>query len=329
MERLERIVRLHSLLKSARYPLSLRSLMEELRCSRATLYRDIAFLRDVLRAPIENLTIDEAAHIRYGDEGAAYELPGLWLSPEELRALIVLERLLPRQESELIGSALEPLREAIGELLRKQAGGRELPYHRIRIVEIGQRRVDAQVFGVVANALLERKRLRFRYKARSTNQESERDVSPQRLVHYRDNWYLDAYDHDREALRSFSVDRIREPVPVAGESCRDIPDAELDEHYRSSYGIFAGPARERAVIRFSARAARWVAEERWHGQQEGRFLADGRYELSVPYGHPRELLMDVLRYGPEAEVVSPVSLREQAKALLEATLAGYERPPEA
>jgi predicted DNA-binding transcriptional regulator YafY len=328
MERLERIIRLHNLLKAARYPVSMHRLTDELKCSRATLYRDVAFLRDMLHAPIESSSIDDVAHFAYGKGGESYELPGLWLTAEELRALIVLLRLLPKRESGVIGSALEPLRERIEELLHEQAGGRALPFERIRIIEIGQRRFDPRVFAVVANALLERQRLRFRYRARSTDQVSEREVSPQRLVHYRDNWYLDAYDHHREALRSFSVDRIRDPLPVAGSACRDISDTELDAHFRSSYGIFSGPAKDRAVIRFSARAARWVAEERWHSQQEGRFLPDGRYELSLPYGHPRELLMDVLRYGPEAEIIAPLSLREQAKALLQATLAGYERAPE-
>ncbi len=324
MDRLERIARLHTLLRAARYPLSLKRLSEELQCSRATFYRDLGFLRDVLLAPVETVSINDEVHFRYGEGGARYELPGLWLSAEELRALLILDRLLPRQESELVNSALEPLRDRIGELLRTQAGGRELPYERIRIIEIGRRRVEPRVFSAVANAVLERRRLSFRYRARSTDEQTEREVSPQRLVHYRDNWYLDAFDHGRQALRSFSLDRIRDPVIASAEPCEDIDEAALDAHYRSSYGIFGGKATAIARIRFSARAARWVADEHWHSQQRGRWLEDGGYELEVPYRHPRELLMDVLRYGPEAEIVEPLSLREQAKALLQATLAAYD-----
>jgi predicted DNA-binding transcriptional regulator YafY len=70
-----------------------------------------------------------------------------------------------------------------------------------------------------------------------------------------------------------------------------------------------------------------VADERWHSQQKGRFLPDGRYELQLPFGNARELLMDVLRYGPDAEVVSPVSLREEMKQLLTLALTGYGSPP--
>lgn len=64
-----------------------------------------------------------------------------------------------------------------------------------------------------------------------------------------------------------------------------------------------------AVLRFIAERARWVASEEWHPEQQGRFLPDGRYELSLPYGDPRELIMDILKYGPDVEVMAPDDLR--------------------
>ena len=54
MDRYERINALHRLLKSARYPVTVMRLQEELGCSRATVYRDLAFLRDALMA--QNMT---------------------------------------------------------------------------------------------------------------------------------------------------------------------------------------------------------------------------------------------------------------------------------
>ena len=40
-------------------------------------------------------------------------------------------------------------------------------------------------------------------------------------------------------------------------------------------------------------------------------LSDGRFELRVPYSDSRELMMDVLKYGPDVEVVEPEALRAQ------------------
>jgi predicted DNA-binding transcriptional regulator YafY len=184
--------------------------------------------------------------------------------------------------------------------------------------------MDEQAFRAVCSSVLERKQLTFDYRARSTDEKTRRTVSPQRITHYRDNWYLDAWDHDREALRSFSVDRISS-ARVLDAPARDIDDAQLDEHLSGSYGIFSGTPKGWATIVFSAKSARWVADEHWHSQQQGRFLADGRYELKVPYSAARELLMDVLHYGSDAEVVEPPALREQARTLLSLALSHYDR----
>jgi proteasome accessory factor C len=135
-------------------------------------------------------------------------------------------------------------------------------------------------------------------------------VSPQRIVHYREAWYLDAWDEGKDALRSFSIDRIRRAT-VLDEPALDVPEAELDEHYSTAYGIFGGKADKIAVLRFTPERARWVADEQWHPQQEGTWLADGSYELRIPYRESRELVMDVMRQGSGVLVVAPHVLRNE------------------
>jgi predicted DNA-binding transcriptional regulator YafY len=324
MDRYERILVLHRRLKAARYPAPLRSLMDELGCSRATLYRDIAFLRDALGAPIDNDPAGEGG-FRYNEkEAERFELPGLWLNSDELHALLATHQLLDRTGSGVLSSALAPLKGRIESLLAQQAGGKRWPVERVRVIGSYVRRRDEIAFRIAASAVLERKRLDFDYLARSTNERTHRRISPQRLTHYRDNWYLDAYDHDREGLRSFSVDRLQR-ARMSEEAALDIPDTELNQHLASSYGIFSGPPKGTATIVFSPKAARWVADEHWHSKQEGRFLADGRYQLKLPYSNAKELLMDVLRYGADAEITEPESLRQQAKTLLQLALSTYER----
>ncbi|MEW5835682.1 MAG: YafY family protein [Pseudomonadota bacterium] len=324
MDRYERILTLHRLLKSAHYPVPLPRLMDELECSRATLYRDIAFLRDALGAPIESGGGEQAAFRYEIGEGERFELPGLWLTSDELAALLALNELIGRSGPGVLAGALAPFKARIEGLLSDQGSGKALPIERIRVIAWGERKLDQQVFRITAGAVLERRQLRFRYRARTTNSDSRRTVSPQRLTHYRDNWYLDAWDHDREALRSFAVDRILEPQ-AQDEKAIDVADSDLNEMLSSSYGIFAGKPKAWATIRFSAHAARWVADEHWHSQQKGEWLADGRYELQVPYSNSRELLMDVLKYGPDAEIVAPLPLREEMKIMLQLALTGYTR----
>ncbi|MBD8525477.1 helix-turn-helix transcriptional regulator [Pseudomarimonas arenosa] len=321
MDRYERILSLHRLLSAARYPVSLQRLMEELECSRATVYRDVAHLRDALGAPIEKSTEPEGFYYQH-DGGQRFELPGLWLTSDELHALLAAHQLLARTGPGVLSSALAPLKSRIDALLAEQAGGKRFPVERVRVIGAATRDLDEAAFRAIATGVLERRRLSFEYRARSTDANSTRRVSPQRLTHYRDNWYLDAFDHDREALRSFAVDRMRQPrceeVPAI-----DLAEDELNSHFASSYGIFSGAAKGWAMIRFSPHAARWVADEHWHSKQQGQLLADGSYELRLPYSNPKELLMDVMRYGPDAEIVEPASLRSEAKITLQLALANY------
>ncbi len=323
MERYERINLLHRRLSRARVPVPAQRLIDELQCSRATVYRDVAFLRDFLGAPVE--TSEDPPGFRYAtDEAERFELPGLWLSPDELHALLATHQLLERSGAGgFLSEALDPIRDRIGQLLAEQAGGTRWPVERVRVITSGTRHLDQAAFRTAAGAVLQRRRLSFRYRARSTGATTQRTVSPQRLTHYRNNWYLDAFDHERQALRSFSLDRV-DQARALDEAAADLPEAELDQHLASSYGIFSGPPKAWATIVFSADAARWAAEERWHSQQQGRVLPDGRYELRLPYSSSRELLMDILRYGPDATVVEPVSLRAEAQIRLRLALGNYE-----
>ena len=163
------------------------------------------------------------------------------------------------------------------------------------------------------------------YHARGTNEHTFRTISPQRVIHYRESWYLDAWDEGKQALRSFSIDRIHE-LTVLDEHATDISEDELDKHYASSYGIFSGEADKLAILHFTAERARWVADEQWHPQQQGTYLLDGAYELRIPYSDPRELTMDILRHAAHVKVIAPESLRRDVRDQLAAALAQYPDP---
>jgi len=66
-----------------------------------------------------------------------------------------------------------------------------------------------------------------------------------------------------------------------------------------------------------------VADERWHPQQQGRFLPDGSYQLEIPYHRADELILDILRYGPDVEVLAPPELRQEVAERLQRAAAIY------
>jgi predicted DNA-binding transcriptional regulator YafY len=257
-------------------------------------------------------------------DGQTFELPGVWFNAAELHALLTTQQLLEQLQPGLLDSQIKPLKAHLEKLLAAgQQDSGEIA-RRVRILRMAGRSTSSAHFQTVAGALLQRQRLHIRYHDRSNNKETQREVSPQRLTHYRDNWYLDAWCHERNGLRSFAVDRLREAKALEKKT-KDIAEKELDAHFASSYGIFGGKPTHTAKLLFTPQRARWVAEEQWHPQQQGRTLDDGSYELSFPYADPRELAMDILKHGAEVEVMEPESLRELVQEQLRSALGQYEK----
>jgi len=306
MDRFDRIFELNRILQAARQPVSRRRLEAELECSRATVKRIIDDMRLYLNAPI--VYDRDLNGYRYDQsEGAMYELPGLWFNASELHALLTVQQLLADVQPGLLEPVLRPLQQRIDSLLEAQRAGSEGLQGRIRVLQVAARE-SGDAFQIVAGALAQRRRLRIRYYSRWREGRDERNVSPQRLVHYRDNWYLDGWCHLRAGLRTFSIDAMEQARELE-QPALDVDAAELDDHFASSYGIFSGTPRHEAVLLFNAARARYVAKECWHRDQRSSALADGRFELRVPYSNPAELIMDILKYGPDVEVVAPPELR--------------------
>lgn len=316
MKSFEHVYRLHRMLKAARYPVPFERVQSELECSPATTKRVIAYLRDQLFAPIE--TSREPRGYRYTD--AAYELPGLWFSASEIQALLSLQQLLQIFQPGLLDDALAPLRGRLDKILAAQGLSSDSA-GRIRLLRASARDPGSR-FATVASALVQRQRLTIDYRARLSNAVTQREISPQRLTHYRDNWYLDAWCHRAGGLRTFALECIEraEALTVAAE---DLADAALDAELGGAYGIFSGAATQLAELLFAPTRARWIAGERWHPAQRGQWREDGSYLLQLPYHRDEELVLDILRYGDEVEVLGPPSLRDKVAARLAAAAQRY------
>jgi predicted DNA-binding transcriptional regulator YafY len=321
MDRLERFYKIDQLLAGGR-SVSFARLMDALAVSRAQLKRDLGYMRDRFNAPIEYDR--ESNGYRFGAPrlGPRYQLPGLWFSAEEIHALLTMQQLLEGLQPGLLTPHVKPLLARLNAILGAGDHSHEEVSRRVRVLRQAARELQHEHFTLVAQATLARRRLHIAHYHRMEDRETEREISPQRLVHYRDNWYVDAYCHLRDALRSFSIDAIRRAELLAARA-KDVPKAELDDFMKAGYGIFSGQRVAWAKLRFSPLAARWVASQQWHSQQKGAFAPDGHYVLELPYADDRELVMDILKHGPDVEVLEPAALRARVRAQLRAALKPY------
>jgi predicted DNA-binding transcriptional regulator YafY len=322
MNRTERLYRIDQLIHQ-RDVVTRQELLHELEISWATLKRDMAYLRDRLNAPI--VFDHDRGGYAFDRSGAGpqYELPGLWFNAQEIHALLTMHRLLEELDTGgLLGPQIAPLMARLHGMLDSSSGSAEEVMKRVRVIPAQNRPVDAKWFEVVGSALVQRHRLDIAYYTRGRNERGRRELSPQRLVHYRNTWYLDAWCHRTDSLRVFALDAI-EDARMIDRKARSVSQAELDRELGAGYGIYRGKALRWAVLRFSPEAARWVSAEVWHPKQETRVLEDGRYELKLPYAGTPELEMDILRHGEQVEVVSPEALRRRIAARHAAAAARY------
>lgn len=296
---------------------SFEQMLEELEVSPATLKRDLQCMRNEMNSPI--VWDAELRGYRFDKQGVGprYELPGLWFNADEIHALLTMQHLLANlDEGGVLTPHIQPLIARLNAMLGTADNEADEVRKRVLIVGMGKRAIRLSQFEKVGSALLRRKRLKISYAGRARGETTEREISPQRLVYYRDNWYLDAWCHLRNELRNFSVDAILK-AELLETRAKDVGQRSVNETLGPGYGIFAGKDLHWAKLRFTAERARWVASEQWHPKQKGSIEADGRYVLELPYADDRELLMDILKYGADVEVLAPLSLKNRLKAEIE------------
>ncbi len=324
MTKTARVYKIEMLIRN-RGHVSFQTLLDELEVSPATLKRDLDYLKDQLGAPIE---YDRFLNgYRFGEEfrGQKHELPGLWFSERELYSLLMAHQLLNDLDSDgVISRHLQPLLERIHLMLGTSEAETRALLKRVKIIGSAKRPVPSQFFELVAEALLKRRRLHLCYLTRGRGEASERDVSPQRLVHYRNTWYLDAWCHTRERLLRFALDAV-ERADALEARAKEVPLKQVEADMDGGYGIYAGAKRHWATLVFQTQAAQWVSREEWHPDQVGMWLEDGQFELKLPYSSDTEIVMDILRHGDQVRVLGPASLVASVADKLDAAAGLYHR----
>jgi predicted DNA-binding transcriptional regulator YafY len=321
----ERFYKIELLIRN-RGSVTFADLMDELGVSRATLKRDLEYLRERLDAPIvydrdRNGYRFEAASRERGN--VKHELPGLWFSEREIHALLTMHQLIEGlDEGGVLARHLQPLLDKLhGMLGASDAESREM-VKRVKVMSAARRSVAAKHFEAIGGALTRRLRVHLHYWVRSRREMTERVVSPQRLVHWRNTWYLDAWCHASDSLRRFALDAIRE-ADVAPQRAKDVSIKAIEAELDAGYGAFSGGKVQWATLDFTPEAAQWVRHEQWHPQQEAKLHGDGSLTLRLPYTDATELAMDILRHGEQVRVVAPASLAAAVKGSLERAAARY------
>jgi len=325
VDRTERFYKIEMMIRT-RGCVSMSAMLQEIEVSHATLKRDLLYLRDRMDAPIVYDYFDRGYRLQADQRDARqvnHQLPGVWFSEPEIHALLTMHQLVQGlDDGGVLARHLQPLLGKLHGMLGASEAESEQLMARIKIISATRRPVPSKWFELFGDAMLKRRRVHMRYQSRGRNQMTERDVSPQRLVHYRSTWYLDAWCHQREQLQRFALDAV-EHASVLKHKAKEVPLKKVEAALDAGYGIFAGSKVQWAKLRFTQERARWVSRELWHPKQKLTPQEDGSLLMEVPFTDVRELSMDILRQGRHVEVVEPPELREQVAAELRMALKQY------
>ncbi len=323
MDRTERFYKIDKLLRRPKLT-TMADIIIELEVSKATVKRDLAYLRDRMNAPI--IWDSGRRGYCYADAPAGqskYSLPGLWFDRSEIYSLLIMENLIRKIQPDFLSGHIDPLRERVRRILRGRQPEMEELAHRIRIVSGSNPPVESEIFRKVAEALLTRKQIFVCHLNRTANVSVPRHISPQRLVYYNEKWYLDSWCHLREGLRTFRLSYMTE-VEITDDSAVSIGADRLDAELQAGFGIFVGVDTQQAELRFSARLSPWIQREHWHSHQTMQTDDQGRLTLTLPFSNDPELIMRILSYGPDVEVLQPADLRAKISVRLQEACALYE-----
>jgi predicted DNA-binding transcriptional regulator YafY len=295
-------------------------ILKKLEISSATFKRDLTMFRDRLNTPI--IYDRDLGGYKLENPDALQQLPGLWFSQEEALALMTIQTMIGQLEPGLLGPKLKPLQTRLNKILETQGADAKTLSQRIRVVHAGKRRLPLKSFELVAKATVDRKQIEIIHLNRQTGESINRTISPQQLIHYRDNWYVDAWCHLRGGIRSFAIDAIENCV-LMDTDAKELDSEQLQQQMQSGYGIFGGQAKAWAELKFTVERARWVQHEEWHPDQKGTLHKDGTYTLEVPYSDERELIGDILRMGSDVKVMGPAQLTKQVISIAQGLLKQY------
>lgn len=319
MDKFNRIWQLHQELSNQRIPKKLAYLAEQLVCSEKTISRTIKQMQIEFNAPLEY--VPEYHGWRYApDKLGKFELPGLWMNESELVSLIMLLSIMETFGNGLLNQEMQRTNEFISKLLQNRGLNRESITAKLKVLPIAQKTLPSKTLYTISEGLFKGLQINISY-IDFNLRETERIISPQTLVYYRDNWYVDAWCQLRDELRTFSIARISS-ITLIDRQATQIDARLLRDHFSKSYGIFSGNPSHRAKLKFSPAIAREISLQQWHENQSG-YWTDEHYILEIPYHKSEELIMDIMRYLPDVEVIEPHSLKNIVKEKIQKSLDIY------
>lgn len=270
-----------------------------------TVYRDMAALAEA------GVPVVGEAGVGYSLV-KGYHLPPVMFTAEEATALFVGAEMVKQFADGSLGTPMESSMAKIRSVLPRERQDDLDRLGRATAIRGAQRLpsgVDQRVLLPIQQAVVSRRVLRLKYRAKTRATDTEREVEPLGVVYYGGAWYLVAWCRLRGDLRHFKLERMR-GLEVSGERFAVREDFSLKDHLAHSAGEGdTVPVR----VWFSAEAMERVRREHVAGLAEAK-ESRGGFEVAFMTFSLEWLAQWLLSFGANAEALAPTELRAQVRA---------------
>ena len=318
---LARMLRIHDRLKGDRFP-NCSQLALALEVSTKTVQRDVDFMRDRMDLPIEFDFRRNGFHYTAPVEN----FPTVQVTEQELIALFIAEKALAQYKGtpfeKPLHAAFQKLTEGLNDTVSFRWSDLDSA---ISFRSIGTTVSDLELFETVSQTALRSQELEFQYHKLGGRGHDPRRVQPYHLGCIENQWYLFAFDLDRQQMRTFVLGRMKD-VHLTGKRFTRPADFSMTKYLGDSFGVFSNDGKPQEIrIRFDSFAARLVRERRWHASQKIKDLADGDIELTMKLGNLTEIQRWILSWGEHAHVIAPTELCSRVANTVKALSAAYAK----
>ena len=303
------MVHIHNAIQAGKYP-NATTLARDLEVGVRSIGRDIEFMRDRMSLPI---VYDDVRHGFFYD-GEVTAFPSLTISEGELFALAVAEKALQQYRGTSFEKPLMSALQKVSESLPDSISLNLSEWNEsISFRTSAETVLNLATFDKLAQATSRREQLEIWYRKPGAKVPEKRIIDPYHLANVNGEWFLFAYDHMRKAIRTFVPARVAS-IKKTGNTFEKDPNFSIREELGSSFGIYSGKGKHKVLIRFSARAADYIREKKWHPSQKVRLLRNGDLELQMTLSSLVEVGRWILQWGGDARVIAPMELKESVRA---------------
>jgi len=316
---LARMMRIHEQFQHSKR-VNCSTMADLLEVSVKTAQRDIEFMRDQWKLPIE---YDRSKH-GYCYTRDVTEFPALRVTEGEIVSLLVAQRALEQYRGTPFEDTLQTAFAKITSSLKD-----EISFNPSEVMSgfafrsVGTSKADLITFDAVARGIRQRREVTITYRKPTSTKPETRRVQPHLLANIQNLWYAICFDPQKNDFRRFALPRIKSTQLEKNRFERQA-GFSAEKFLANAFGAFGGSENIEVRIRFDAFAATFVQERFWHPTEKFKVLPRGFVEFSMHVPRLEEVEAWVLGWGGHAKVLGPPQLIEMVRSSGRAIASQYE-----